>query len=72
MNHQFAQTFSLTKSIKEFGEQGHKAAYEEMKQLYDQIIFIPICINKLTPVKRKQAIESLIFLTKKKDGRVKA
>ena len=34
MNYHFAQTFSLNKGIKEFGEQGHKAAYEEMKQLH--------------------------------------
>jgi hypothetical protein len=42
MNQQFAQTFSLNKGIKEFGEQGHKAAYKKMKQLHDQIVFIPI------------------------------
>jgi hypothetical protein len=72
LNHQFAQTCSLNRGIKEFGERGHKAVHEEMKQLHNRVIFIPILIEKLTHVKRKQAMESLIFPTEKKDGRIKA
>ena len=35
MNHQFAQTYSLTKGIKTFGKKGRQAAHKEMKQLHD-------------------------------------
>ena len=72
MNHQFAQTFSLNKGIKEFGDRGHQAAFEEMKQLHDRVVFLPIKIEDLTPIERRRAMESLIFLTEKKDGRIKA
>jgi hypothetical protein len=70
--HQFAQTYSLKKGIKEFGKRGHKAAHKEMKQLQDRVVFIPIFIEQLTHIERKQALESLIFLTEKKDGKIKA
>jgi hypothetical protein len=72
LNHQFAQIYSLKKGIKEFGERGHKAAHEEMKQQHDRVVFIPILIKELTHVKRRQAMESLIFLTENKDRKVKA
>jgi hypothetical protein len=72
LNHQFAQTYSLKKGIKEFGERSHKAAHEEMKQLHNRVVFILILNEELTHVERKQAMESLIFLTEKKDGRIKA
>jgi hypothetical protein len=54
LNHQFAKTYSLKRGIKEFGERGHKAAHEEMKQLYDRVVFIPILIEELTHVKRRR------------------
>ena len=72
MNHQFAQTYSLSKGIKTFGKKGRKAAHEEMKQLHDRIVFKPIKVEELTAVEQRQAMESLIFLTEKKDGRIKA
>jgi hypothetical protein len=72
LNHQFAQTYSLKRDIKEFGKRGHKAAHEEMKQLHNRVVFIPILIKELTNVEIRRAMESLIFLTEKKDGRIKA
>jgi hypothetical protein len=72
MNHQFAQTYSLTKSIKTFGKKRCQAAHKEMKQLHNCIVFKPIKVEELNAVKQRQAMESLIFITKKKDGRIKA
>jgi hypothetical protein len=72
MHHQFIQTFSLGKGIKAFGEKGRKAALEEMKQLHQRVVFRPILIEELSQVKKRRAMESLIFLTEKKDGRIKA
>jgi hypothetical protein len=72
INHQFAQTYSLMKGIKEFGDKCHQAAYNEMKQLHDRIVFKPIAIEELSTIEKRRAMESLIFLTEKKDGRIKA
>jgi hypothetical protein len=72
INHQFAQTYSLSKGIKTFGEKRRQAAHEEMKQLHDCIVFKPIKVEELTAVEQRRAMESLIFITEKKDGRIKA
>ena len=72
MNYQFAQTYSLIKGIKAFGDKGHQAAHNEMKQLHDRIVFKPILIEELTTIEQKCAMESLIFLTDKKDSKIKA
>jgi hypothetical protein len=72
INHQFTQTYSLMKGIKEFGDKGRQAAHEEMKQLHDRIVFKPIAIEELSTIEKRRAMESLIFLTEKKDGRIKA
>lgn len=72
MNHQFAQTYSLTKGFKTFGKKGRQAAHEEMKQLHDRIVFKPVKVEELTTVERRRAMESLIFITEKKDSRIKA
>ena len=68
----FIQMYSLNKGLKKFGDHGKDAAQKEMKQLHDRIVFEPIIIAELTPLERKRAMESLIFLTEKRDGTVKA
>jgi hypothetical protein len=72
INHQFAQTYSLMKGIKEFGDKGCQAAHNEMKQLHNCIVFNPITIEELLTLERRRAMESLIFLTEKKDRKIKA
>ena len=52
INYLFAQTYSLSKGIKEFGEKGHQAAREEMKQLHERIVFKPILIEELTNIEK--------------------
>jgi hypothetical protein len=69
---QFAQTYSLAKGIKAFGANGHQAAHEEMKQLQDRVVFILLLVEELTQIEKRRAMESLIFLTEKTDGRIKA
>ena len=68
----FIQTYSLNKGLKKFGDRGKDAAQKEMKQLHDRIVFEPILISEMTTSERKRAMESLIFLTEKRDGTVKA
>ncbi len=63
--HQFTQTYSLEKGLKKFGECGKTAATSEMKQLHDRAVFKPFCVEKMTQVKSRRAMESLIFLVEK-------
>jgi hypothetical protein len=70
-NHQFIQTYSLMKAIKKFGNKAKEAAHAEMKQLHDRIVFEPINVDELDPTEKQRALESLMFLTEKRDGRIK-
>jgi hypothetical protein len=58
--------------MKKFREKGHQATQKEMKQLHECIVFKPILTEELTSIEKQLAMESLIFLTEKKDGRTKA
>ena len=49
-----------------------RATYKEMKQLYDRTVFRPVKVESLTTLERQRAMESLIFLTEKRDKSVKA
>ncbi|KAI2510062.1 Reverse transcriptase (RNA-dependent DNA polymerase) [Fragilaria crotonensis] len=59
--HQFIQSYSLMKGLKKFGHKGREAAYKEMKQLHERVVFKPIKIAELTEQERQRAMESLIF-----------
>jgi hypothetical protein len=62
----------LKQGIKKFGKQGIAAVHKEMKQIHDQVVFEPISIEEMTKREKKKAMESLIFLTEKRDKPVKA
>ena len=70
--HQFVQTYILKQGIKKFEKRGTEAEYKEVKQLHERIVFEPVKIESLKKIERKRAMGSLIFLTEKRDGRVKA
>ena len=70
--YQLVQTYTLNKGIKKFGIEGKRAAYKEMQQLHDRVVFKPVRVESLTPLERQRAMESLIFLTEKRDKRIKA
>ena len=68
---QFVQTYSLKKGLTKFGQKGYDAAMGEMRQLHERTCFKPINVSNLTHVERRRALESLIFLVEKRDGRIK-
>ena len=70
--YQLVQTYTLKKGILKFGVRGKRAAYKEIRQLHDRVVFKPIRVEDLTPLEKQRAMESLIFLTEKRDKRVKA
>ena len=69
---QLAQTYSLRTALKKFKDKGKEATMGEMKQLDDRNVYYPIKVDELTPKERKRAMESLLFVVEKRDGRVKA
>ena len=70
-NHQFTHTFSLSRGMKKFGEKDCQAALKEMEQLHERNVFDPVKVDDITTSEKKRALESLIFLTEKKDGTIK-
>eukprot|EP00957_Ditylum_brightwellii_P074277 5643923-Ditylum_brightwellii.AAC.1 len=70
--YQFAQTYGLRKGLNKFGDRGKKAVNKELGQLHSRNVFEPIHIKDITPLEKKRAMESLIFLTKERDKTIKA
>ena len=58
--------------IKKFKSKGKEATMSEMKQLDDREVYTPIKVEQLTQKERAQAMESLLFVVEKRDGRIKA
>ena len=69
---QLLTTYSLKKGIEKFGQKGKEAAFGEMKQMHDRDCFRPIDPKELNAKEKSRAMESLMFLVEKNDGRVKA
>ena len=72
IEHSLVQTYNLKQGINKFGERGEQSALAEMKQLHDREAFRPIDITKYGAQARRNAMESLIFIVEKRDGRIKA
>ena len=65
-------TFSLASGLKRFGERGEAAVTKELSQFNVLNAFTPLDASTLTYDQRKHALASLIFLTEKRDGTIKA
>ena len=69
---QYVVTYSLNAGISKFGEQAKASAHEEMKQLHDRSCFRPVHKCSLDQSERQRVMESLLFLTKKRDKTIKS
>ena len=63
---------SLKAGINKFGKQAKASAHKEMKQLHDRSCFRPVHKCLLNKSKRHRAMESLLFLTEKRDKTIKS
>jgi hypothetical protein len=68
----FAQTYSLVKGLQKFGSAGDEAVYTEIEQLHNRGCFKPIHIESYGSESWRQVMESIMFLTEKRDGTIKA
>ena len=62
---------SLKAGLRTFGADGMKAVEKEMKQLHDRDIMIPVHKKSLTPEQRREALAYLMFLKRKRCGKIK-
>jgi len=62
----------LEKGLKAFGEEGTKAVLKELAQLHDRKVGEPIHPNMLTREEKQRALRYLMYLKRKRCGRVKA
>jgi hypothetical protein len=57
--------------LKIFGEDGAEAVVSEMTQLHDMSVIDPTSANTLTREEKRKALNYLMFLKKKRCGRIK-
>ena len=62
---------SLKAGLCTFGTDGMKAVEKEMKQLHDRDVMIPVHKKSLTPEQRREALAYLMFLKRKRCGKIK-
>ena len=67
-----ANTFSLTAGLKRFDDRGETAVSKELHQFLMLNTFTPLAAHSLTHEQRRSALTSLIFLTEKRNGDIKA
>ena len=66
------QTYNLNEGLNIFKDKGKEAAIKEFIQLPNQKVFEPILPEDITKKEKLNAMNSLIFLTEKRDGSIKA
>jgi len=63
--------YTLKKGIQMFGEAGVDAVLKELKQLHDRKVLEPQSSSQLTTKERQRALHYLMFLKKKRCGKIK-
>jgi hypothetical protein len=69
--HHAMTRYSLRKGLKKFQKVGEEAISKELKQLHMKDSFGPQNSEELSEEQKRGALESLMFLKKKRDGSVK-
>ena len=62
---------SLKAGLRTFGNDGMKAVEKEMRQLHDRDVMKPVYKKSLTQEQRKEALAYLMFLKRKRCGKIK-
>jgi hypothetical protein len=62
---------SLKKGLVAYGEEGARAVTSELKQLHDKSVMTPRAANLLTREEKCRALQYLMYLKKKRCGRIK-
>jgi hypothetical protein len=62
---------SLKRGLKVFGDDGVAAVKKEMLQLHDRKVMAPKHVTDLTPEQKREALAYLMFLKRKRCGKIK-
>ena len=65
------QQFSLKAGMAKFGNRATTAVIKELTQLQDMKTYVPMDPDKMTRQQKAEALNSLMFLVEKRDGRIK-
>ena len=68
----FAHHFSLNKGLKIFGDKADVSVQKELSQIHTMDTYNHIMKSSLTIEDRRKALASLMFITKKRNGDIKA
>jgi hypothetical protein len=71
LEHTALTQYSIKKGLKVFGEAGAEAVVSEMKQLDSMGVIEPKSAHMLTRAEKRASLEYLMFLKKKRCGRIK-
>ncbi len=71
-NPQNKKQYGLKAGLRKFAERGNTAVMKELTQFHTMNVFRPMNPKKLTREDRRKALSSLMFLTEKRSGEVKA
>jgi hypothetical protein len=71
LEHTVLTQHSMKKGIQEFGEDGTNAVLKELQQLHDRGVLEPTSATELTREQKRAALHYLMFITKKRCGRIK-
>jgi Reverse transcriptase (RNA-dependent DNA polymerase) len=66
----FAQV-SMKKGLKLYGDKAEAAVEEELQQLHDRKVMMPVEADSLSYAEKKKALEYLMFLKEKRTGKIK-
>ena len=67
----FVQQYMLEKGIAKYGNEGKKAANDEMQQLHERECFTPVRIGDLNRNEWKKVQMALLYLSQKRDSKIK-
>ena len=62
---------SMKKGLKVFGAGGYATVKQEMQQLHDRRVMQPVRRKDLSPAQKREALGYLMFLKKKRCGKIK-
>ena len=72
MGYILASHFSRKKGIELFGDRAENTTTKELQQIDDMGTYEPQDIPKLSKQEKRDALKYLLFITEKKDGRIKS
>ena len=67
-----AQQFNLHAGLKKFGDKAKESVTKELTQIHDMGTYTPMDPDEMTAEQKRQAMRSLMLITEKRDGRIKA